>query len=397
MILQSPLLPLNHAQRECCFLATKSKKYCHRGKHIHVSTPLVIIVLSLMKSSTEASSKFASGTASSAGLDLLFAASQLTSSPADADQVAHHRPSMPVINGPYDYPRQRDITATRINQEEVSAPSSISSEGGNSQPLVAEPNSTKSFVQVLMDILNVTDPDHTDVICWVPDGESFLIADQERFERELLPTYFRGSLFNSFVRKLNRWGFRRLKRTGKASSFAHDCFLRDKPWLCENMRCQSKPNFKKVSLKIKGCVRQTGLAPVSPGDAAVQQHDVQVPPSLPPSDSTSYSKNNVNQSLLFSPTLAITNIPQPPPPLPPSSVSSSAANIMEEQRLKRELLFAPMSQMQHRPQLQMNQMQYLNTMNALTHEELAQLRYLQSSSVSQYTRDMLRRNNTKPP
>lgn len=355
-----------------------------------------------MKSSAEDTSNFASGAASSTGLDLLFAASQLTSRPA-ADQATHHRPSMPVNNGPYEYNRQRDTAATRSNQEEAAAPSSASSEGGSSLPPVVEPNSTKSFVQILMDILNVTDPDQNSIICWVPDGESFLIADQERFEGEILPTYFRGSLFNSFVRKLNRWGFRRLKRTGKASSFAHDFFIRDKPWLCENMRCQSKPNFKKVTLKMKDGARQTGLAPVaSLSDDVVQQH---VQHHVPPSDSIQYSNINANQSLSSPPSLAVTNNPRPPPPLPPPvppPSSSAMPNMMEEERLKREFLFASISQMQqqqqHRPQLQMNQMQYLNNMSALTHEELAQLRYLQSSSsVSQYTRDMLRRNNTKPP
>mmetsp|Transcript_11723 Transcript_11723/g.17966 ORF Transcript_11723/g.17966 Transcript_11723/m.17966 type:complete len:350 (-) Transcript_11723:35-1084(-) len=348
-----------------------------------------------MKSSAEDTSKSAPGAASSTGLDLLFVASQLTSSHGSdlIAHIAHRRPAMPVDNGQYPNLTQRDtIAASRSNQNEAAAPSS---EGGNSLSPVVEPNSTKSFVQILMDILNVEDPDQTSIICWVPDGESFLIADQERFEKELLPTYFRGSLFNSFVRKLNRWGFRRLKRTGKASSFAHDCFIRDKPWLCENMRCQSKPNFKKVTLKMKGGVEQTGLAPVQKRDDV--QHHVHVPTS----SKRSYRNINVNQSLSSPPFEVRAMPPRPPPPLPPPSLSSSAANIMEEQRMKREHLYASISQMQqqqqHRSHLQMNQMQYLNNMSTFTHEELAQLRYLQSSSsVSQYTRDMMHRNNTKP-
>ncbi len=391
-----------HRDKVCnvSFLSAKSKK----PKTYYTSTStlcwkhqvIYIIVFLVMKSSAEDTTKSAPGAASSTGLDLLFAASQLTSSHG-ADLIAHRRPSIPVDNGQYPNLSQRDtIAASRSNQNEneLAAPSS---EGGNSLSPVVEPNSTKSFVQILMDILNVEDPDHTSIICWVPDGESFLIADQERFEKELLPTYFRGSLFNSFVRKLNRWGFRRLKRTGKASSFAHDCFIRDKPWLCENMRCQSKPNFKKVTLKMKGGVEQTGLAPVQKRDDV--QHHVHVPTS---SSKRSYRNINVNQSLSSPPFEVRTMPPRPPPPLPPPSLSSSAANIMEEKRMKRELLYASISQMQqqqqHRSHLQMNQMQYLNNMSTFTHEELAQLRYLQSSSsVSQYTRDMLRRNNTKPP
>eukprot|EP00984_Skeletonema_dohrnii_P014807 scaffold6297_cov61-Skeletonema_dohrnii-CCMP3373.AAC.1 len=84
---------------------------------------------------------------------------------------------------------------------------------------------------------------------WLPDGFSFIIADKQRLSDEILPKYFRQALLNSFVRKLNRWGFRRIKSRckGEESSFAHINFIRDKPWLCSKMRCQSKPSYHKAS------------------------------------------------------------------------------------------------------------------------------------------------------
>ena len=87
------------------------------------------------------------------------------------------------------------------------------------------------------------------IVHWLPDGYSFIIADKQRFSSEVLPKYFREVLLNSFIRKLNRWGFRRVKscKKGGESSFAQSNFVRDKPWLCLKMECKSKPTFHKVS------------------------------------------------------------------------------------------------------------------------------------------------------
>ncbi len=105
----------------------------------------------------------------------------------------------------------------------------------------------KSFPQVLQIILNT--PEYESIAHWLPDGLSFIIKDKQRFSDEILPKYFnRVSLFHSFIRKLNRYGFRRVKGSckGEESSFAHNNFVRDKPRLCLKMNCQSKPSYHKV-------------------------------------------------------------------------------------------------------------------------------------------------------
>jgi hypothetical protein len=299
-------------------------------------------------------------------LDLLFAASQLTSS--SSSDFTHDSPSMPVNHG-----ESPCIHLAGRAYGDVVSPSS-DGELSYYSPRAAEPNSG-SFVQILMDILNITDPAHTSIICWVPDGKSFLIADQNRFEKEILPTYFRGSLFNSFVRKLNRWGFRRLKRTGHASSFAHDLFLRDKPWLCSRMKCQSKPNFKKLNAKVKDDVRQYACGNVATYFSISPREDVHAPS---PSGGRLVSNNYVMQSLSTPPS-NVTNIPSPP--TLPSNMSMDElqqrqlliASISKTSEMERQLLVA---QMHQRRQLQILEMQHLKDKSALTDESLAQ-RHLQ--------------------
>jgi hypothetical protein len=190
--------------------------------------------------------------ARSSGLDLLFAASQLASSfngsvVSVSDQ--HHSLSAATVD-----------TSGNASRRDVMH-----------DPSIVEFNNPKNFVQILMHILS--DANNASIICWDRDGQSFLITNQELFEKTILPTYFRGSLFNSFVRRLGRWGFRRTKRNGRTSGFANDYFVRDKPWLCLQMKCQSKPSVRKLNAKEKEDVRQRAFdAGVAGASASASAH-----------------------------------------------------------------------------------------------------------------------------
>jgi len=324
-----------------------------------------------------------SSTDPSAGLDLLFAASQLTSS--SSSDSTHDRPSKLLREREPHY--IHPTFSYSASYDDVVSPSSYSSSDGENElsyyphteptnhstvePTCYSPYqpNSRSFVQILMDLLNTADYHHGSVIFWVPDGKSFLIADQNRFEKEILPTYFRGTLFNSFVRKLNRWGFRRLKRTGHISSFAHDLFRRDKPWLCSRMKCQSKPNFKKVPAKVKDDVRQYAY-----GDAAT---DFSISPVHEPPASGGRLVSNIHvMHSLPAPQFDVTNIPPPlgmsKPSIPPSNMSNEElrrrqlliASIAKTTEMERQFLLAQekqllVAQMQRRRQLQI-EMQRLN-------------------------------------
>jgi hypothetical protein len=98
---------------------------------------------------------------------------------------------------------------------------------------------SKTFPQILHEILST--PEYEAIIHWLPDGSSFIIADRHRFADEILPKHFQSeTLFHSFIRKLNRWGFYRVNGGCKAIWYSHSYFLRDHPELCLNIRCKSR-------------------------------------------------------------------------------------------------------------------------------------------------------------
>ncbi|KAL7430267.1 hypothetical protein ACHAXM_002097 [Skeletonema potamos] len=176
-------------------------------------------------------------TTAPSGLDFLFAASQVETNPKDADASDAEVPSN-IITAVGKGTPGSSCDANEASSNELDAASSDPTAATNK-------NQAKTFPQVLQEIL--TTPEYQSIAHWLPDGLSFIIADKQRFSDEILPKYFREALFRSFVRKLNRWGFRRVKSRGKGgeSSFAHNNFVREKPLLCLKMRCKSKPSYHK--------------------------------------------------------------------------------------------------------------------------------------------------------
>lgn len=176
------------------------------------------------------------------GLDLLFAASQ-----AEAETKLKCKESDANSAGAGDGAKVPSTITVVSNEPVVGDDESRDNEPEN-LATAALKNQEESFPQFLHEILVI--PECQSIVHWLPDGLSFIIADKERFSSEILPKYFRGALLNSFIRKLNRWGFRRVKRRrkGEESSFAHSNFVRDKPWLCLRMKCKSKPTYHKVKV-----------------------------------------------------------------------------------------------------------------------------------------------------
>merc|ERR1711862_768046 len=97
------------------------------------------------------------------------------------------------------------------------------------------------FPKKLMKMLSRND--WNDIISWAPGGKSFKIHDREKFMKVLCPTYyFEETKYDSFRRKLNRWGFKILKDGDDAGAFHHEYFLRDNPSLCSKI---TRTNSKK--------------------------------------------------------------------------------------------------------------------------------------------------------
>ena len=104
-----------------------------------------------------------------------------------------------------------------------------------------------SFPQIMMKLLE--DAQYKDALCWLPDGLSFAI-DPEVFQKEVIPIYFRGSKFDSFKRKVNRWGFKRIVETEAPGTmtYYHKLFRRGYPGLLKRMNggriVQKKPQVE---------------------------------------------------------------------------------------------------------------------------------------------------------
>lgn len=75
-----------------------------------------------------------------------------------------------------------------------------------------------------------------DVIAWAPHGRSFRVLKPKAFESRVLTRYFRHGKYNSFMRQVNGWGFRRITQGPDFNSYYHEFFLRGLPHLCKRMR-----------------------------------------------------------------------------------------------------------------------------------------------------------------
>ncbi|KAL3798429.1 hypothetical protein HJC23_005082 [Cyclotella cryptica] len=91
-----------------------------------------------------------------------------------------------------------------------------------------------SFAYKLHAIL--MDKDCNSAISWLPSGKSFCIVDKGEFTKKVLPKYFRETKFESFSRRIKRWGFRRMYTTGvKQLIYSHDLFQKNRVDLCKFM------------------------------------------------------------------------------------------------------------------------------------------------------------------
>lgn len=150
----------------------------------------------------------------------------------------------------------------------------------------------KAFPEVLMDI--ISDPDNAPIISWLPHGRCFAIHDQGEFTSTILHKHFRRVIFRSFARKLNRWGFRSVKRSvsGFDSTFEHTHFRRDQPELVSKMSCKSNParnpsltlamrsNEKQPAATTNTDTSAHGLSR-SPSPSSVSSASVQAAPQVP--------------------------------------------------------------------------------------------------------------------
>ncbi|KAL3799109.1 hypothetical protein HJC23_002237 [Cyclotella cryptica] len=121
---------------------------------------------------------------------------------------------------------------------------SIASEGDdeslgvtNEESLTEESFEQKNFAEKLFALLDVAE--FQDVFHWLPSGDAFCVMDQSAFESKIMSKHFPSAKFQSFTRRMRRWGFHRVESTEQRSNgiimFMCPRFRRGRPDLCKLM------------------------------------------------------------------------------------------------------------------------------------------------------------------
>jgi hypothetical protein len=90
-----------------------------------------------------------------------------------------------------------------------------------------------SFVKKLFEMVEHED---NGIICWVGQGQAFEVLDPKRLEAEVLPKFFRHSRFQSLVRQLNFYAFKKVSKERSSWVYSHECFVAGRPDLLDHLK-----------------------------------------------------------------------------------------------------------------------------------------------------------------
>ncbi|CZS92553.1 related to transcription factor SKN7 [Rhynchosporium graminicola] len=105
-------------------------------------------------------------------------------------------------------------------------------------------NNSSDFVRKLYKMLE--DPSYDSIVKWGDGGESFVVLENEKFTKQILPKHFKHSNFASFVRQLNKYDFHKVRQNNEDSTpsqygagaweFKHPEFQANKKDSLDNIR-----------------------------------------------------------------------------------------------------------------------------------------------------------------
>jgi len=104
-------------------------------------------------------------------------------------------------------------------------------------------NNSSDFVRKLYKMLE--DPAYSEVVRWGDTGDSFVVLENEKFTKAILPKHFKHSNFASFVRQLNKYDFHKVRHNeengqspygASAWEFKHPEFGADRKDNLDNIR-----------------------------------------------------------------------------------------------------------------------------------------------------------------
>jgi len=146
------------------------------------------------------------------------------------------------------------------------------------------------FVKKLERLLSDTTQDS---ITWSKTGESILINNHSAEFSSLLPVFFRHNQISSFIRQLNKHGFKVTKHQRNISEYSHPHFRRDSPHLWSRIRW----NTPKSSPKCGSGSYSNPSSPNSEGTAEFKKPAVRFPVCLSPHEQYSPTALNGNSAL----------------------------------------------------------------------------------------------------
>lgn len=128
------------------------------------------------------------------------------------------------------------------------------------------------FLSKLYEIFSSSEFD--DCCKWGAKGESIIVFQLDTFSKKVLPKYFKHQNFQSFVRQLNNYDFRKNTQDPNLAEFHHPFFKKDKPELMSQIKRKSLHNRKE-----------------SAGAATEGEHNILHPSIIGESDDLLYELN----------------------------------------------------------------------------------------------------------
>jgi len=68
----------------------------------------------------------------------------------------------------------------------------------------------------------LAEPKFSHIITWMPHGRAWKVLRPKEFTDQVAPQYFEYPNYNSFIRLVNAWGFRRIKTGVDANAYFHE-------------------------------------------------------------------------------------------------------------------------------------------------------------------------------
>ncbi|KAL3764731.1 hypothetical protein ACHAWO_008726 [Cyclotella atomus] len=161
---------------------------------------------------------------------------------------------------------------------------------------------------------------------WTPDGSSFRITDLPRLESETLPSYFRHSRFQSLVRQLNFYNFRKVNRERNIWVYHHPQFHRDHPQDLGKLRRRTCPGFDGRKQRI-----QRNVATADFDDETTETASTATSTSGVVTRSTGATSPAAVTTTIVTPESSVVKVSRSPSPS--SSQASAATEVLEKPRM----------------------------------------------------------------